>query len=61
MGKLKKSLCRLDADDLKKHGKAIVKAVRKGKYICARCARVSNEKSLLCAPVPLKEFAKHGK
>ena len=48
-----KNLCKLDSKEIENNLKEISKLVEKPKYICKRCARVSNDKKFLCKPIKL--------
>lgn len=50
MEKIEKTLCELKRKDFVILEKEIIKSVKKGKYICKKCIRVSNSKDLLCKP-----------
>jgi hypothetical protein len=45
-----KNLCKLSSKDIEDNFKELAKLVKKSKYICAKCARSSNDKSVLCKP-----------
>jgi hypothetical protein len=47
-------LCALKKSDIEKHGKKIMKIVKKPKFICTKCARVAKEKEFLCSPFKMK-------
>lgn len=55
MGDLKiDTLCDLSKKDLEKHLNKIIKFVDDPKYICVKCGRVANKKSLLCKEKKIK-------
>lgn len=54
MSKIKKKLCKLKKEDIKKMEDEILKQVSKPKYMCAKCARVCRDKDLLCEPDKIK-------
>ncbi|MDA3957601.1 hypothetical protein [Oceanispirochaeta sp.] len=54
MSKLKKTMCKLADDGLKKKEEAIIAEVVHPKYICKKCLRVSTDKDLLCSPKKLE-------
>jgi len=53
MSKLKKKMCKLADDGLKKKEKEILEQVIHPKYICKKCLRVSSDEDLLCSPKKL--------
>jgi len=48
-------LCDLSKKDIKENMDEIIKIVAIPKYICEKCARVSNEKKYLCNPAKLSK------
>jgi hypothetical protein len=50
MGGFNKSLCDFTKSDLAKYEKKLKKLVKKPKYICKKCLRVSSDKDFLCKP-----------
>ncbi|WP_168203464.1 hypothetical protein [Oceanispirochaeta crateris] len=54
MAQLKKKMCKLAGDGLKKKEEAIIAEVLHPKYICKKCLRVSTNKDLLCSPKKLE-------
>lgn len=53
MPKLKKNMCKLAKDGLKKDGDAIIAEVQSPRFICKKCLRVATNKDLLCHPKKL--------
>jgi hypothetical protein len=43
-----KKLCKYKKDELKKEISQVVEFVKKPKYICKKCLRVSSESKMLC-------------
>ena len=54
MSKLKKKMCKLADDGLKKKEKEILEQVLEPRYICKKCLRVATDENLLCHPKTLK-------
>jgi hypothetical protein len=54
MAQLKKKMCKLAGDGLKKKEDDIIAEVLHPKYICKKCLRVSTNKDLLCSPKKLE-------
>lgn len=54
-----KTLCKLKKNELHTQIKKIIKIVKKPKFMCEKCARVSNEKKYLCDPKKIKLFSKN--
>jgi len=50
MSKLKKKMCKLADDGLKKKEKEIMEQVLHPRYICKKCLRVAMDEELLCNP-----------
>jgi len=48
LNKLDTTLCDITKSDLDKFEKEIKKIVKKPKYICKKCLRVSSKKEYLC-------------
>ncbi len=53
-----KKMCGIKKEDIEDNIQEICALITKPKYICAKCARVSNEKSLLCKAVKIKSQKK---
>ena len=51
--KIRKTLCRLDRDEIANHIADLAEMVSNAKYICRKCARVSPKKKYLCKPTKL--------
>lgn len=54
MAQLKKKMCKLANDGLKKKEEAIMAEVVNPQYICKKCLRVSTNKDLLCSSKKLE-------
>jgi hypothetical protein len=50
-----KKLCKLNSDYIKENIEELKELVKKPKYLCKKCARVSNEKNVLCNPLKLQK------
>lgn len=46
----KKSLCKLDKDDIANHFDEIILLLRQPEFICTKCARSSSTENMLCKP-----------
>ncbi len=56
MSSIDKKLCKWHKDDIKTNSGKLVKIVRKPKYLCEKCGRVSRGKKSLCKPVKFKSL-----
>lgn len=54
MSKINTTLCKLKKADIKNFESALRKQVKKPKYMCEKCVRVSKDKNLLCNPKKIK-------
>jgi len=61
MSKIKKTLCKESKESVMANIDEILDAVKKPKFICEKCARVSNKKKYLCEPVRISDIKKAGK
>lgn len=61
MSKIKKSLCKESKESVMANIDEILNAVMKPKFICEKCARVSNRKKYLCDAVKISDIKKSGK
>jgi len=55
--KITKTLCSLGRDEIKENMAKITEIVSHPKFICRKCARVSQKKKHLCKPVKIKSKA----
>ena len=61
MSKLKKSLCKESKESVMANIDEILDAVKKPKFICEKCARVSNKKKYLCDPLRISDIKRTDK
>jgi len=47
----KKSLCKLNKDDISNHLNEISELIKEPEFICTKCARAASTENMLCKPV----------
>ena len=55
MAKLKKKMCKLAKDGLKRNEDGIIEEVLEPAFICKKCIRVASNRTLLCDPKKLEK------
>lgn len=56
MAKKEKELCKWKKDEISEGFDSIIKIVEEPKFVCKKCARVSDKKKWLCSPVQMKKI-----
>jgi hypothetical protein len=56
MADFERSLCKWDKEEIRKHLPVLAQGALRGRYICRKCARVAEHRSLLCKPEKIKHL-----
>ena len=58
MNKINKTLCKVSKEGIKGDLDRLIEIVKKPKFICEKCARVSKRKKYLCHPIRIIKISK---
>jgi hypothetical protein len=58
MSRINKTLCKVSKEGIKGDFVQLIEIVKKPKFICEKCARVSKRKKYLCHPIRITKISK---